>query len=95
MIDHQEQTPEPPRALLAAVTGIVLRNAPDRASLGAAGPDASLRAHGFDSLRLVRLLVELEESLSITLPSDAVTAETFSSIYRIADTFRRVAGAAP
>ncbi|GGS10292.1 hypothetical protein Snoj_15410 [Streptomyces nojiriensis] len=93
--DHPKADPEPRRALLAAVTRIVLRNAPDPTSLEAAGPDASLQTHGFDSLRLVRLLVELEEALSITLPSDAVTAETFSSIHRIADTFRRVAGAAP
>ncbi|MFI9353829.1 acyl carrier protein [Streptomyces lydicus] len=84
----------PPSELLAAVTEVVLRNAPDRASLASAGPDAPLPEHGFDSLGVVRLLVDLEETLGVTFPSDAVTAETFGSIRAIAHALQ-TSGAAP
>ncbi|MFH8682969.1 phosphopantetheine-binding protein [Streptomyces lydicus] len=101
-----EHQPEPARSpapdataaatgeLLATVTEVVLRNAPDRASLTSAGPDAPLPEHGFDSLRVVRLLVDLEETLGVTFPSDAVTAETFRSIRAITDVLT-ASGAAP
>ncbi|WP_158541770.1 acyl carrier protein [Streptomyces sp. MOE7] len=106
MHEPPEHPPEPARStapdpsaaaaseLLAAVSEVVLRNAPDRASLASAGPDAPLPEHGFDSLGVVRLLVDLEETLGVTFPSDAVTAETFGSIRTIAAALK-ASGAAP
>ncbi|MEU0008307.1 acyl carrier protein [Streptomyces sp. NPDC006314] len=90
-----EQSPKRGGDLLAAVTEVVLRNAPDPSPLADAGPDASLTAHGFDSMRVVRLLVDLEATLGVSLPSDAITAETFGSVRSIADAVRRTGGAPP
>ncbi|MEU5208676.1 phosphopantetheine-binding protein [Streptomyces sp. NPDC020742] len=98
MNEPQGQTPEssptPSTDLLPAVREVVLRNAPDPAPLEAAGPDAPLAAHGFDSLCVVRLLVDLEETLGVTFPSDAVSAETFRSVRSITDALR-TAGTGP
>lgn len=42
--------------------------------------DADLYAHGLDSLRLMQLLVYIEQKLGVNLPDHEVTPERVSSI---------------
>jgi acyl carrier protein len=43
-------------------------------------PDARLSDLGFDSVALVQLMVHLEEAFCISLPDEALSAETFESV---------------
>lgn len=45
--------------------------------------DADLFEHGLDSVRIMRLLVFLEDELGVNIPDDAITPEGISSIQRI------------
>ncbi|MEV8093606.1 acyl carrier protein [Kitasatospora sp. NPDC085879] len=71
---------------LAAVLATVRSQLPDSADPSAEiDPDAPLDGLGFDSLRTVRLLVEVEEALGVEFPPDLVTAETFRTARTLAD----------
>ncbi|ARF53266.1 phosphopantetheine-binding protein [Streptomyces gilvosporeus] len=48
-------------------------------------PDAPLADLGFDSLRTISLLTELEQALSVEFPADQITATTFHSIRTIVE----------
>lgn len=41
-------------------------------------PDTPLRELGLDSMATVRLVIELESELGVTLPESSLTAETFA-----------------
>ncbi|MFF6791186.1 acyl carrier protein [Streptomyces filamentosus] len=47
--------------------------------------DDPLADLGFDSLRTVRLLVEVETALDVELPQDRVTADTFRTARTLAE----------
>lgn len=54
--------------------------------------DTNLQSIGLDSLTLVQLVVELEESFEVTLPDEAFTIETFEtagSLWAAIDEARR------
>ncbi|GHG14343.1 MULTISPECIES: acyl carrier protein [Amycolatopsis] len=48
-------------------------------SEGMLEPDSSLHGLGLDSMRSVELLFDLEDSYEVTLPDEALTAETFAT----------------
>jgi D-alanine--poly(phosphoribitol) ligase subunit 2 len=47
--------------------------------------DADLFSHGMDSLRLMQLLVFIEENLGVRLPDHEVTPERVSSVRSVVD----------
>ncbi len=47
---------------------------------------------GMSSLTAVRVLMDLEDDFGITLPSDVLTRETFSSVERLAAVVAAVSG---
>ncbi|MEO3871114.1 phosphopantetheine-binding protein [Nonomuraea sp. B12E4] len=58
---------------------------------GELGPDDDLRAVGLTSLRMVELMTELEERLSIEFPDEIIEVGTFGSVRSLADSVRRLA----
>ena len=55
--------------------------------------DVPLADLGLDSLRLVGLLVSLEQDLGVELPPEEINAESFRTVRTLADAVARVAGA--
>jgi acyl carrier protein len=49
------------------------------------GDDADLFAHGMDSLRLMQLLVFIEEKLGVNLPDHEVTPERVGTVSSIVE----------
>jgi acyl carrier protein len=49
------------------------------------GDEADLFAHGMDSLRLMQLLVFIEEKLGVNLPDHEVTPERVGSVKSIVE----------
>lgn len=49
-----------------------------------------LVALGIDSLRLVELIIGLEESLNIVIPDDEMTAENFSTVGSVSSLVERL-----
>ena len=56
-------------------------------------PETSLAAIGFDSLGIVQLLVELEDSFAIAIPDDELTAANFRTVGTLLELMERVVGA--
>lgn len=76
--------PVPPdlAAVLDVVRGLLTEPVP---AWGPEQADVPLADLGFDSLRTVRLLVEVETALDVELPQDRVTADTFRTTRTLAD----------
>ena len=78
---------------LQAVARIVAAQLPGDGERTPAPLDVPLTDLGIDSLRTVRLLVQLERDLGIELPPELITADTFRTVRTVADAARRVSGA--
>ncbi len=72
--------------VLGSVREIARRQLPPGKSVLDA--DESLAGLGFDSLKLVGFVVELERDLDITFPADLFDASTFRSLRTVADAIR-------
>lgn len=57
---------------------------------GELGPDTELNSAGLTSLRMVELLTELEERLSIEFPDEMIEPGTFRSARSLTDSVRRL-----
>ncbi|MEU9123229.1 phosphopantetheine-binding protein [Streptomyces sp. NPDC048506] len=71
--------------LVRTVQDVVGRLMPPGRVSAPPDPGAPLADLGFDSLRTVSLLTELEKSLSVEFPADRITAATFHSVHAIVD----------
>ena len=70
---------------LAATTALVARFAPNRPDPTTLAADLELvRDLGFDSVRLVELLLTVDETFAVTLPIDGILGGDAMSIARLA-----------
>jgi acyl carrier protein len=70
------------------VTAIARRLATNEVAADLEDPDRELSTLGFDSLKIVAFIVELEKSFSIEFPADMIDAETFHSVRTVAASVR-------
>lgn len=56
-------------------------------------PDTDLRDLGLDSAGAIDLLLDLEQTFSVTLPESLVSAETFRTATTLEDALRRLTSA--
>lgn len=75
----------PAADILAATTALVARFAPNQPDPATLAPDLELvRDLGFDSVRLVELLLTVDETFAVTLPMDAILGGDAMSIAGLA-----------
>ncbi|MEO3890695.1 phosphopantetheine-binding protein [Nonomuraea sp. B5E05] len=67
------------------ITAAVRRHLADEQEAQPVSPDTALSDLGFGSLGLVALMVDVEESLSLSFPSEMINPETFRSIRSMAE----------
>jgi acyl carrier protein len=70
------------------VTAIARRLATNEVAAELEDPDRELSTLGFDSLKIVAFIVELEKNFSIEFPADMIDAETFHSVSTVAAAVR-------
>ena len=70
------------RSITELVLDVARRHMPPQ-TRAALDPSTSLRDAGITSLSLVALICDLEESVNISFPSDAMTEATFHSVETI------------
>ncbi|MEF2246378.1 phosphopantetheine-binding protein [Paenibacillus sp. IITD108] len=61
------------------LTGLIVKNISSQTF----NDDQDLRLIGLDSLKMIRLIVEIEEIYDITIPDELLTSETFSTKKKI------------
>jgi acyl carrier protein len=64
---------------------------PDAPAQGALDPEANLVDLGIDSLRLVELIISLEDSFDMLIPDEEMLAENFRTVGTIAALVDRLA----
>ncbi|NRQ33074.1 hypothetical protein HII36_14665 [Nonomuraea sp. NN258] len=67
------------------ITAAVRRHIADEHESRLVGPDTALSDLGFGSLRMVALMVDVEENLSVSFPSEMINAQTFRTVRSVAD----------
>jgi acyl carrier protein len=76
--------------IMRSVMEVARRQVDPENTLALDDPDADLAAIGFDSLKMVGFIVDLETSFSIEFPADMIDAQTFRSLRTVADSVRAV-----
>ncbi|MEU5646350.1 phosphopantetheine-binding protein [Streptomyces milbemycinicus] len=81
--------------LMTSVAQAVRRRAETDVPATELDPDADLSSLGLTSLGVAGLLVDLEASLSVRFPEDAVTPEVFRTIRTLTDAVRALGTPSP
>lgn len=69
----------------------VLRNhLPTDSATAAFQPDDTLVDLGIDSLRLVELIIDLEDSFQIVIPDEEMLAKNFNTVGAVSDLVSRI-----
>ncbi len=78
---------------LRSVIEVVRSHVPSGSAHPLDDPDLELAAIGFDSLKKVALLLDLEGSLGVRFPATMIDAENFRTLRAVADCVRALRGA--
>lgn len=70
---------------------VLREHMPEAPAEGALDPEASLVDLGIDSLRLVELIIALEDSFEIVIPDEEMLAENFRTVGTISALVDRLA----